>query len=163
LRLGAVVETGLHLAGNHDNTNHHGGKLRLTKFAADKSTGRFTSVFYQEGGTQEGNTVLVSGCRVSSATRGFKFQAFKTLNFDNVISTSDVDTLAYIGRNGINVIGGTYQIDGAQITHSDLAGTIATDGPDTVPARESDYERYVRRGPDTCATHVGAERRGHAR
>ena len=85
-----------------------------------------SSVFYQDGGTQEGNTVLVSGCRVSSATRGFKFQAFKSLNFDNVIDASDVDTLAYIGRNGINVIGGTYQIDGAQITYSDLAGTIAT-------------------------------------
>ena len=99
-------ETGLHLAGNHDNPNFNGGKLRLTKFAADASTSRFTSVMYQDGGNQQGNTVLVSGCRLSSATRGFKFQAFKTLNFDDIISTSDVDTLGYIGRNGFNCTSG---------------------------------------------------------
>jgi hypothetical protein len=101
--------TGLHLAGSHDDTSHHGGKLRLTKFEADKTTGKFTSVFYQEGGTQKGDTVLVSGCRVSEPTRGFRFQAFKTLNFDDLIAPSDVDTLGYITRSGFNCAIGEYK------------------------------------------------------
>jgi hypothetical protein len=119
-------ETGLHLAGNHDDTNHHGGKLRLTKFLANDSTGQYSSVIYQDGGTQDGDTVLVSGCRVSSPTRGFKFQAFKSLNFDDFINPGDVDTLGYIGRNGFNCTSGEYLKNGSQITYSDLAGTIDT-------------------------------------
>ena len=120
-------ETGLHLAGNHDNTNHHGGKLRMTKFAADKATGKFSTVMYQDGETQQGDTVLVSGCTVSSDTRGFKFQAFKTSpNFDDIIDSDDVDTLGYITRNGFNCTSGEYMKDGTQITYSDLSGTIST-------------------------------------
>jgi len=115
------------LAGNHDNTNFNGGKLRLTKFAADASTSRFTSVMYQDGGNQQGNTVLVSGCRATSATRGFKFQAYKLINFDDYIDPNDVDTLGYISRSGFNCTSGEYLKNGSQITYSDLAGTIATD------------------------------------
>jgi hypothetical protein len=57
---------------------------------------------YQDGGNQQGNTVLVSGCRVTSATRGFKFQAYKLINFDDYIDPNDVDTLGYISRSGFN-------------------------------------------------------------
>jgi hypothetical protein len=118
--------TGLHLAGSEDDSNNTGGKLRLTKFESDKTTPRFTSVMYQDGGNQQGNTVLVSGCRATSATRGFKFQAYKTLNFNNIISASDVDTLGHITRSGFNCTSGEYLKNGSQITYSDLAGTIAT-------------------------------------
>ena len=128
-------ETALHLAGNHDNTNNAGGKLRLTKFKADKATADSSTVIYQDGLNLHGNTNLVSGCIGSGVTKGFRFQAFKTrvidgadvtTNFDDVISASDVDTLGYITRSGINCTSGEYLKNGSQITYTDLAGTIAT-------------------------------------
>ena len=128
-------ETTLHLAGNHDNTNNAGGKLRLTKFKADKATADSSTVIYQDGLNLHGNTNLVSGCIGSGVTKGFRFQAFKTrvingadvtTNFDDVISASDVDTLGYITRSGINCTSGEYLKNGSQITYTDLAGTIAT-------------------------------------
>ena len=59
--------TGLHLAGNHDDTNNHGGKLRLTKFKADTVTAEASTVIYQDGITLHGNTNLVTGCTVSGS------------------------------------------------------------------------------------------------
>jgi hypothetical protein len=61
--------TGLHLAGNHDDTNNHGGKLRLTKFKADTVTAEASTVIYQDGATLHGNTNLVTGCTSSGTPR----------------------------------------------------------------------------------------------